>query len=584
MRPIRLLTRFLVSFICGLALSTPLVAQSDAEKATASLQGPRVRTVKGTVLDPAKAGYYRVVLASSAFTHDDLCWRDSTERERLKKLAPSIWSIALKTKKDWGSAVSLVFDGTHPDFEATGFKPNLWAKFFAVQIDGSAPQDCQVSRADFSTFESPLIPFYESANPTIAYVQFTTWYNDVKDRGRVDALVRGGSALLAITGLPVGVLQPATPALVDVIKDKIDKKRVANYVTELSPINPDKVEAQGFVGLREPPSLLTGNEPRVAVKLVPVASVFAPQAMSFDTVDMSGYTAADILQRSISVRAADGTYTQSLLDALIGAKTAGLNSMLTDATDAGASSLCNQLALSLVNEFKFSTTDAAIILYGAALQRKESRLTKNLRDLSCIASRENLLGRVKIKLLAAAAAVSAVPGASAPIGKEEMRDRMDVFAQFRATPLDSLPDSNWDIFSFPMTVYDASDKLGLQDQQATFTAEARTGLKSLFDEKTTRVGCWAYFEAPPLSFAPGLGSAIDATSTSPVRKGAALVMLASGETEILQFRFNGDAVRQRIDGLAFVKTDSAAKAQMLGNQNCKPGVAGREWIQSFLRP
>lgn len=545
-------------------------ASTEAVKLDQSLSA-RVVPVSGSVLDEAKAGYFRVVTTPSHFTQATLCPASKEERDKLKELSTSIWAWALKRKKDWGASAQFVYGGPAPNFDADGFKPDAVMPFFTVHIDGS--KECTPGSVNFVTGQSPLFPL-NNASATVIHIQFYTWYNDVADRDALGKIVEGGAIALTALGVPAGALQPVQPKVVDTIKTIIDKNKSAKYAVDLNPTNPTMVEEAAYLGLREPASPPTGADPQVNVKLVAVASMFAPLQTDYSNVDLSGMSANDILNFSLSAPTAANPSAITSLQNAITVVTPNFSKMLTDPTDVGASSLCDVLETNLRNDFHLSKVDAAVVLYGITLQRMQSGLTKFARNVGCIAQRENTLALVKIKL--PPIVVPPLPGKAAT--RDQMRDAMDSFTALHFAPADGVPNSLWSMISFPLTIYDSADKFGWDNQQASFTD--RAAFKGATDKVFSKIGCWAYFPDLPIAFGPGLGTP---GPDSLVRKSAALVLLTTGEVEVLQFRYTTNADGPQIDGLAFVKADAAAKAQMLNSESCKPG-AGREWEQAYLRP
>jgi hypothetical protein len=567
-RTVRLLaTASLVGLAGGAAASAPAPAPSAEEKAIAdSLEGDRLQPANETAPSAATAGYFRVLVAPAKFGHDQLCPRDTRERSALEKAASSLWSYTLKKKRERGAALRLAYGGAQADFDNPAYVPSAAYKFYLVTRNKDLAGECDPTRVNMSKYYSPLIPLDAGVIPQSVGIEFSVWSSTEADRQRLGAMQTGIAGALGLAGLPIGLL--TTPAVQDKIsteiKDAFDRKRLAVRQTTLY-VQDGPQRVTGYVGLRAPKAPFA-NEAQVSVSIVPVASMFATDKQAFADLNLAAIRDDQILATSLG----DGRTLESAIIAA-GDGVNLVNKMEAAVSDETASSQCDTLAATLRNRLKMSETDAAITLWAIASRRAGTPQRKaKLRSIECIDRRAALLkANAKITVPDLAPDVEVGP----PVTRARMDDLMEAFGGMAKS---DAPGQGllWGSTAFPLPVYDLGGLFGWSPQRRNFTFDDRDALRqALRGAQVTNVACWARFPAAGATFAPGLDGAI----STGARKSAALIRRADGQVFVAQFRYNSDPAGARIDGIAFLKDDPEAFAQMVENRDC-----GQDWMKPVL--
>jgi hypothetical protein len=571
----RRLTAVLASGVAVLA-AVPAGAQTNEQKKaiTESLE-QRIKRVRGSVIDPQTAGYYQLVVKADGFARDALCPTNDRERDALLRAGTDIFNWALRKKKNWGATASIFYSRSNPDLDDPTVKPDATIKFFTVEQKGADPKKCNPTMTDVGTLYSPLLPIEEGANPAPAHIELVTWFNDQSDQARIDLVPKLAGAMFGAVGLPPTLLDAAgsmlgtTPA--QEIKELVDSERTSKARTRVYPRNAEEMGAIAHLGLREPnPAAPLTMKAQASFSFQPVSSIFSSNQSSF--VSLASKGADEILNLNLAPEGTPRYLRQEL------GTNENYNQMLSATTYDVLNSRCESLYLHLRDTLKLSAVDSAVIVRAVAAKHPS---LKELGQLTCLTGRAAHLAKVSITI-PAVAPVRDETETGAPAKQARMKAVMNSFAALRATDPQYLSEIQWGAFRFPLTVYDAADKFGWDNQRREFSVATQGELHQLLRERVKSVGCWAYFEDLPVTFATGMGD-VGAGNSSPVRKSAALALLADKSVSVIQFRYGGGA-EAMVTSLAFVPRDAAAKEKMLSNESCKPGNPDREWMQAFLRP
>jgi hypothetical protein len=571
----RRLTAVLASGVAILA-AVPASAQTNEQKKaiTESLK-QRLGPVQGSVIDPQTAGYYQLVVKADGFARDALCPADERERDALLRAGTDIFNWALRKKKNWGATASIFYSRSNPDLDDANVKPDATIKFFTVEQKGADPKKCTSTMTNVGTLYSPLLPIEEGANPAPAHVELVTWFNDQSDQARIDLVPKLAGAMFGAVGLPTTLLDTAAGALgttaAKEIKELVDSERTSKARTRLYPRQAAEMGAIAYLGLREPdPAAPLTMKAKASFSFQPVSSIFSSNQSAF--VNLASKGADDILNLNLASEGPARYLRQEL------GTNENYNQMLSATSYDVLNSRCESLYLHLRDTLKLSAVDSAVIVRAVAAKHPS---LKELGQLTCLTGRAAHLAKVNITI-PAVATVRDETETGAPAKQARMKAVMNSFAALRAMDPQYVSEIQWGAFRFPLTVYDAADKFGWDNQRREFSVATQGELHQLLRERIKSVGCWAYFEDLPVTFATGMGD-VGAGNSSPVRKSAALALLADKSVSVIQFRYGGGA-EPMVTSLAFVPRDSTAKEKMLSNESCKPGTPDREWMQAFLRP
>ena len=558
-----------------MVIALPALAQNiDQKKAIAESLKQRIEPITGTIVDPETAGYYQLVVKADGFARDAFCPGDERERDALREAGVDIFNWALRKKKNWGATVSIFYERSRVDYDAPNSKADAEIKFFTVEQNGGNPKNCNTTTTNTGTLYSPLMPIQPGTDPAPTHIELLTWYNDQSDQARIDALPKLAGVLFGAVGLPPTLLDTAATAVgtnpAAEIKRLVDSDRTSKARTRLYPREAQEISATAYLGLREPdPTKPLTIKASATFSIRPISSIFSSNKPAF--VSLAGKTPDDILDFNIATEGAP-RYLRGVLGG-----NENYNQMLSATTYDVLSSRCDSLFLYLRDTLKLSTVDSAVIVRAVASKHPS---LKDLYKIGCLTGRATLLAKVTITL-PEKPRETLDTGASAK--QPRMKEVMDSMAALRATEPQYVSGIQWSAFRFPLTVYDAQDIFGWENQRREFTVATRGELHQLLRDPVKKVGCWAYFENLPVTFVAGMGD-VDATSTSPVRKSAALALLPNNKVSVIQFRYGGGGSDAMVTSLAFVGRDTLAKEKMLSNENCKSGTSDREWMQSFLRP
>lgn len=570
----RRLTAVLAGGVAILA-AVPAGAQtSEQKKAITESLKQRLGPVQGSVIDPQTAGYYQLVVKADGFARDALCPTSDRERDALLRAGTDIFNWALRKKKNWGATASIFYSRSNPDLDDASVKPDATIKFFTVEQKGADPKKCNPTMTNVGTLYSPLLPIEEGANPAPAHVELVTWFNDQSDQARIDLVPKLAGAMFGAVGLPTTLLDTAAGALgttpAEEIKELVDSERTSKARTRLYPRQAAEMGAIAYLGLREPSAAAPLTmKAQASFSFQPVSSIFSSNQSSF--VNLAGKGADEILNLNLAAEGPARYLRQEL------GTNENYNQMLSATTYDVLNSRCESLYLHLRDTLKLSAVDSAVIVRAVAAKHPS---LKELGQLTCLTGRAAHLAKVSITI-PAVATVRDETETGAPAKQARMKAVMNSFAALRAMDPQYVSEIQWGAFRFPLTVYDAADKFGWDNQRREFSVATQGELHQLLRERVKSVGCWAYFEDLPVTFATGMGD-VGAGNSSPVRKSAALALLADKSVSVIQFRYGGGA-EAMVTSLAFVPRDSTAKEKMLSNESCKPGTPDREWMQGFLR-